>query len=307
MTRFGDFRPLCTNTPSYTWCNIFYKHLVDIDSSVLSPSTSDPVGINPKCGIPRVGYEGSISNIANIIACGISIPFVVGLIYIVSRRKAAVGRVELRALFIIYLLTLPFQLLTTGSLLEQGSTALIVLTAIHAGLVVALFSALLANAVVATQVVEDGTMASIVPFSVFTVISFVAGLYVSLDIGLGFTDTLAPGNPQEDLHSIALFILTSVWPAACAVLFLILMIYIVLGVLKEVRPVWFYVVSAAVFVLGQLAWFLLGKVICRGSDQKVDGRFIGTVLETATVGLLYLAWKSITEESWDEDPYYGYS
>lgn len=62
----------------------------------------------------------------------------------------------------LYLFTLPLQLITTGSLLEQGSTALIALTAVHAGAVVALFWALLANAIVATQVVEDGTLASLV-------------------------------------------------------------------------------------------------------------------------------------------------
>ena len=73
-----------------------------------------------------------------------------------------IGRVELRTFLMLYLFTLPLQLITTGSLLEQGSTALIALTAVHAGAVVALFWALLANAIVATQVVEDGTLASLV-------------------------------------------------------------------------------------------------------------------------------------------------
>jgi hypothetical protein len=44
----------------------------------------------------------------------------------------------------------------------QGSTSLVVITAIHAGLVAALFWTLLANALVATQVVEDGTRSSLV-------------------------------------------------------------------------------------------------------------------------------------------------
>ena len=25
--RFGDFQPLCTNTPSYPWCNLFYRQV----------------------------------------------------------------------------------------------------------------------------------------------------------------------------------------------------------------------------------------------------------------------------------------
>ncbi|KAF6748808.1 hypothetical protein DFP72DRAFT_915520 [Ephemerocybe angulata] len=52
---------------------------------------------------------------------------------------------------------LNLNLLSTGALLAQGSTALVVLTAVHTGMVAALSWCLLANAIVATQVVEDGT------------------------------------------------------------------------------------------------------------------------------------------------------
>lgn len=38
-----------------------------------------------------VGADGSLANIANILACGFSVGFVVFLIWITSRRKAAVG------------------------------------------------------------------------------------------------------------------------------------------------------------------------------------------------------------------------
>lgn len=72
------------------------------------------------------------------------------------------GRTEIRIFLVLYALTLPFQLLTTGAVLEQGSTALVVLTAIHAGFVAALFWSLLANGLVATQVVEDGTLSSLI-------------------------------------------------------------------------------------------------------------------------------------------------
>lgn len=33
----------------------------------------------------------------------------------------------------------------------------------------------------------------------------------------------------------------------------------------------------------------------QGSNSKIDGSFVATVLESAAVGVLYLAWKSITE------------
>jgi len=302
---FGDFQPLCSNTPSYPWCNLFYSQLQRSSPDTLSglsiPSSSAPVGINPTCGIPLVGSDDSLSNIANIAACGVSLILVGYLVFHCHRRKAAVGRIELLNFLILYFLTLAFQLVTTGSFLEQGSKALVIVTAIHAGLVITLFWSLLTNALVATQVVEDGSMSSLIPFYIISAIAFGVTVYISLDIGLGIT-TLIGGvsNPPEALRSISLFVLTSIWPAATAFLYLVIMSYIVLGILKETRPMWYYTLATALFALSQLAWFLLGRVICKGSNSRVDGSFVATLLETATVGVLYLAWKAITEESWDD-------
>lgn len=307
MTRFGDFAPLCSDTPSYTWCNLFYRQLQHFNSTVLVDQSRDsrtaPIGINPKCGIKRAGQDGSLGNIANIIVCGLSVFVVAGLIFLVQRRKAAVGRVEFRWFLIVYLVSLPLQLLTTGSLLEQGSTALVAITAMHAGVVANLFWALLGNALVATQIVEDGTFASIAPLSIFAVAFFAVTTYVSLDVALVYTIIGRPSQAITDLHNIPLFILTNIWPGAAALLFFVLMIYIVLAVLREVKPVVYYVLAAVLFVLSQLAYYLLGRVICSASNGKVDGTFLATLLETATVGALYLGWRSITEESWDEGYY----
>jgi hypothetical protein len=61
------------------------------------------------------------------------------------------GHIEICIFPILCLLTLPFQLLTTGSFLEQGTKALVALTAVHARLVAALFWVLLANALVVLE------------------------------------------------------------------------------------------------------------------------------------------------------------
>ncbi|KAF7317686.1 hypothetical protein MKEN_00856300 [Mycena kentingensis (nom. inval.)] len=308
MTRFGDFDVLCRDTPSYTWCNLFYRQLLNKASDVLSdaslPTASAGLGVNPVCAIPRTGHEGSLGNIANIVVCALSMVFTGVIIWVTNKRKAAVGRIELRTFLMLYFLTLPLQLITTGSFLEQGSTSLVALTAIHAGLVAALFWSLLANGLVATQVVEDGTPSSLVPFYFFAVAFFAATTYISLDVALSITSVFGPSDPPQALHSVPLFVFTSIWPGVATLLYFGIMTYIVLVVLNEVRPMWFYILSAALFVLSQLAYFLLSRVICKGSSQKIDGSFVATFLETAAVGVLYLAWKSITEESWDDDAYY---
>lgn len=52
----------------------------------------------------------------------------------------------------VYLLTLPFQLLSANGIFVQGSTALAVLTALYLALLVAFFCILLANAIITLQV-----------------------------------------------------------------------------------------------------------------------------------------------------------
>lgn len=50
-----------------------------------------------------------------------------------SDTTSSLGRVEFRIFLILYLVTLALQLITTGSFLRQGTTALVAITAIHAG------------------------------------------------------------------------------------------------------------------------------------------------------------------------------
>ncbi|KAG6896811.1 hypothetical protein C0992_005911 [Termitomyces sp. T32_za158] len=313
MSRFGDFAPLCTSVPSYPWCNLFYRQLIrTANSAVLQGPSASPdtagVGVNPKCFIPPTFSPDAptprLGNIANYIACAISFVVTLVLVWRTHRRRAAVGRIELRTLLAVYALTLPLNAITTGSFIKQGSTALVVLTAIHAGLVVAFFWGLLANALVATQIVEDGTWSSLVPYYIFSVLLFALGVYLALDTALGATDAIGgASDPPQALRSISLFVVLNIWPLLCAVVYLALMTYIVVKVLREFRPMILYALAALLFVLAQLAWFLLGRVLCTASHHRVDGSFLATVLETAAIVALFFAWRSITEDSWDDDAY----
>ncbi|KAF5350411.1 hypothetical protein D9758_012463 [Tetrapyrgos nigripes] len=76
----------------------------------------------------------------------------------------------------------------------------------------------------------------------------------------GFTDTLGPDKSDPlRLKSIPLLVLTSIWPAVAALLFFLIVSYIVLFILSEPKAVWFYVLAAVLFVLSQLAWFFVGE------------------------------------------------
>lgn len=50
---------------------------------------------------------------------------------------------------------------------------------------------------------------------------------------------------------------------SAAIIYFVTMVYVVLGMLNEVRPVWYFVLAMVIFVLSQLDFFLLNKVICK--------------------------------------------
>ncbi|KAG8812755.1 hypothetical protein FRC17_001839 [Serendipita sp. 399] len=294
---FGSFVYMCRDTSSYPFCNLFWRQLAKANFTLPNPSRA-PVGITPRCGIPRAG-GGRFGNIANVTTCAVSIIFTIYLSQRVGRRRAAVGRMEIRALFIMYAITLLLEALTSGGMFSQGSLPLLVLTAIHAGLVSAFFWMLLANALVATQFVEDGTPSSLLPFYGFAGIFFLATTYIASDTAFGFT-SLFKSTPARDLRSIGLFILLVIWPVATVALYVVIMTWIILRILGEKLPLLYYLGSLFLFVGAQSLFFFLGTPICQGTNKFIDSSFLATLFNTASMGVLFIAWKSITESDWED-------
>lgn len=52
------------------------------------------------------------------------------------------------------------------------------------------------------------------PFYCLTLFFMAITTYISLDVALTISSTFEPGNPKDSLHSIALFVFTSIWPGA---------------------------------------------------------------------------------------------
>ncbi|KZP10809.1 hypothetical protein FIBSPDRAFT_899452 [Athelia psychrophila] len=240
---------------------------------------------------------------ANIIGYAPSMVICTGPVVVTGRRKAAVGmsrisptsparpltgsrvqqpgRTEIRIFLALYAFRHPFQLITNeaapprrhrrGALLEPAR-----------------------NRIVATQVEEDGSTTSIIPFTAIAV-AFFAAMINALHA------RLLPVFPAQRADEHTGVRAHEVWHAAATAIYLVPMAYIVLGVLDEVRPMWFYVPSGVLFVLSQLDHFLLNKLICKGVNAKIDGSFVASICETAAVGVVYLARRRITKESWDDE------
>ncbi|EIW69847.1 hypothetical protein M231_00980 [Tremella mesenterica] len=325
---FGSFRWICQHAP-LPQCNLFFSQLYNSDNgfTTLFPSTSAffnqyhvtgtatsgdnnlvlargdaGTGVGANCEIAHVGHRGSIGDVALIVLSALSVLVAVGLTYAASRRKAAVGRMELRLLLIVFGLHSVFQLLTMSSIFEQGSTALSILSSIHLGFVAVFFWLLLGNALIATQVVEDGTPAALVPLMIIAILFFAPTLYISLDTALSWTSAFQLSSSHfDELKSIGLFILTLIWPAVAAVGYLIIMLVIVLKVLNEVKPALFYILAFMFFAGGQVIFFLASQPLCNSSNGKINGAFLSTLLNTASIGSIYYAWMTITEDDWGDE------
>ncbi|BGP22028.1 chitin synthase export chaperone [Rhodotorula toruloides] len=318
---YGDYSYPCRNIPSMPICNLFFRQLLVHPRGMQAPASqlvglppaSDPsfqtalksygVGVDASCFIPRAGFVGGepgyLGNIANLILCGIAVLVGLALAAAAIRRTAAVGRVEMTILFVMYAAVQGLQLADNSALLKQGSLALTWVTAVHVGMLVALFWVLVWVAFLSLQVVEDGTLLSIIPLFGIGIVLAVGSGYIALDTGLTITNYFQSKNPAQ-IHSAWLFSLTIVWPAAAAAIYFIIQAGVVARVLREKKPLFTLLAAAFVFALGQAAYYALSHRICTGTHAKIDGSWIATLLETVTIGLIYASWTYITEDEWDD-------
>lgn len=73
------------------------------------------------------------------------------------------------------------------------------------------------------------------------------------------------------------------------------MAYVITVVLREKKPLAYLTSAFIVMAASQVVLFLANDPLCKASQQKVDGSFIATLLETISVVLLIVTWSSVTE------------
>lgn len=180
-------------------CNLFFRQLLHHPKNLEAPAaqllgfptdqlafnqllSTYGVGVDSSCYIPRAGFTGGesgrLGNIANLILCGIAVLVGLGLAAAALRRTAAVGRVEITVLFVMYALVQGAQLADNSALLRAGSIALTWITAAHVGLLVGVFWVLVWVAFLSLQIVEDGTLLSlVVSFPILFLLCYLVGSF----------------------------------------------------------------------------------------------------------------------------------
>ncbi|KAA1067729.1 hypothetical protein PGT21_050122 [Puccinia graminis f. sp. tritici] len=325
--KYGEWSYICRVSPQPI-CNLFFRQLlVHPERGVQAapdPSLNLPsedltqregivkelgVGINPTCTIPRMEVVGgkldSLGNVANIVLCCVSI-FVVGwLVRKAFRRKAAVARVEIILLLIIYGLLKFFEIFANGGVLEQGSQSIVWLTGLDHSLLVVFFFGLIWLGFLGLQVVEDGSLFSLVPLATCSTFLFVASNYIFLDTGFGITHYFA-SQPADHLYSPWTFTMVILWPLIALTIYAGLTILVSVKVLGELKPVILLLCSLMTIGLAELFRWILSQPICHSSHGTVDGSFMGSLFELVSLGLLVYTWISLTEAEWDEYQDFGF-
>ncbi|KAI8049608.1 chitin synthase III catalytic subunit-domain-containing protein [Syncephalis plumigaleata] len=235
-------------------------------------------GVTQKCAVQDYQPDVSFINradLGNLIASIILALLAVYLMFRSYRKYAAVGRKEMYIMFAFLFLASVMQIILATGVAGNGKGGKVV-TAIQAGFTVATFWTLLVNGAVGFQLVEDGTLFS--TLSVFgsgSIVAIITAIF-SADAGLNFT-SLAPPPNASDPESMAVWILYFIVPAAFTLLLAVVAIAV-----------------AQVFII------VASNPICVGTNNRIDGSFIGTVLTATAVVFLYRYWDSITEDEWDE-------
>ncbi|KAE8208373.1 hypothetical protein CF327_g7118 [Tilletia walkeri] len=311
---FGNFGSWCSSTPSLAVCNLFYRRLLlQSNFAELGYGTPDPmslaanvtaagIGVNPQCWIPRRGHSGSLGNVGLIVACCFSMVFVAFMTMRISQRIAAVARQEMRVLFMTYLVMMPLQIVTMGSLLEQGGKVLVITTSIQESFQSAFFWSLIACAVVMTQVVEDGSGASLWPLGLCYLAVFTMTLVASLDVPFDFVHfALHYRHQLVDLYDPVLYTITFLIPLVGATMYALLITHVTLGKLQEFKPFAWSVVAGGLWGLSLLVNFFWSADLCQASKARVDGAFLAVMLQSTAMWALFQAWQRMTESEWGED------
>ncbi|KAI9144750.1 chitin synthase export chaperone [Paraphysoderma sedebokerense] len=277
---FGSFRDICKTSASLPVCNLF-RNREDKACSL--------VGLD--LGAVRV------LDFLDVIACILCLAGLVAIAYKTHSKYAAVGRKEMNLLWFSYFLLIISQIVSVGGWTlpnESFDTARVWASAVHSGLLVAVFWILLMNGFVGYQWVEDGTPLSL--YSIFfSATFFLCGtIYIAADTGLGYSTAFQHG---PELTNVALFVLLFLFPILSAVVYLILQIVLVTKNLSEKRPLW---AAFLLFAISQVFIFVLNDSICEGTKKWIDGKIFSTLLQFAALFCVFKYWASITEDEWED-------
>ncbi|KAJ1647561.1 hypothetical protein LPJ64_001094 [Coemansia asiatica] len=281
--RYGDFASLCERSPLPV-CRVF-------GDAVL-----------PTC-YPN-SYSAGSSRFVNVPDFVISLIAFLVMVYMgfrANRKLAAVGRREMALLLSLFCITLVLNLAGADFIFSSGK-ANKWLGVVNTALEVSFFWALMLFGFVGFQILDDGSFASILAIVVSTAVIFISIGYIAADTAFGISSGLKP-KPSDPLYSPGLFTVYLVFPLVAIVVYIITQCIIVVKFLAVRLPLLWLLASLVCFAVAQILMFVASKKICTGTNNRIDGAFFATLLDTVAVFGIYGFWSSITGD--DSEEYAG--
>ena len=95
---------------------------------------------------------------------------------------------------------------------------------------------------------------------------------------------------------IGLWIIYILWPAVCAVVYIVSQLVLVFRTLEDRWPIGDIVFGMAFFVVAQIVLLAFSVTICDAVEHYIDGLFFFTLCMLLSVMMVYKYWDSITKE-----------
>ncbi|KAM5360317.1 hypothetical protein ACJZ2D_013834 [Fusarium nematophilum] len=246
-------------------------------------------------GIPLDG-DDHLGNIGSIILCGVAMATAGFLLLRSERKRAAVGRREMQLFLIGYIIISVCEVFSVGEF-PLNSTARVVFSAVHIGMIIATCWMLMLNAVVGYQIIDDGTPLSIALCVISAGMLLIGTGYIALDTGLKWTGYWDSSYEAPNRH-IALYVLYQLVPLILLVAYFVLEAILVIRILGETRPMIYLTAAGVLFAIGQVFNYAISRFICDGTDGKIDGALFQTLFTLLSVIMVWVFWSSITEDDW---------
>ncbi|KAJ2060537.1 hypothetical protein GGI17_003655 [Coemansia sp. S146] len=278
--RYGDFLSLCERSPLPV-CRLF-------GDAVL-----------PTCHLnPYKAGDAYFVNLPDFVISIIALLVTLYLGFRAHRRLDAVGRREIALLLTLFSICLVLNI-AGADFIYLPPKANRWLGVVNTALTISFFWALMLTGFVGFQIMADGSFASILSIVVSTAIIFIGFGYMAADTAFGISSGLKP-KPSDPLYSPGLFTMYLVFPLVALAVYITAQSIIVVKYLAVRLPLIWLFSSLICFAVAQALLFAASKKICTGSNNKIDGAFFATLLDSAAVFCIYGFWTSITEDDTEE-------
>ena len=262
---FGDFNSLC-QTSSFPVCRAF----TDITSNCTMQSVSV--------------LGGNTNDVGEFLSSYFVLLGVLTIAYRTHTKYAAVGRLEMGILNLLYILIL----LTEMSLGVFEPISHSIIGSINGGLIFGFFWVLFLNAILINQFVEDGTSVSL-----WT--TFVSSATFSSGVAYLIYSTI---KDKTESNFSVMYILLLVWPAISILLFCIMSTVMVLKQLNQPRSLINLVFALIFMVISITFTFEFNNQICTKSLRFITGSPFGVLFGFFSYLMLHRFWCDITESNY---------